>query len=244
MEKIEKVQGDAILNLFQELQEDDIPLTVSLTNGKCKRTHITDIRRFKKIPYFRIENQGDFQQPGDDFDVRRWRFEFIGRDKINYAFQTGAIEMSREIIWIRFPEIVQRYQRRSLFRLEAPHGTRLYFFFNNERYKLLVINVSLGGTLGVLVSLTKTMKQELTIHSPKILENVELIFPSSGDKHDDSKVNIKRCQIIRQERNPLTKKYECALEFKEIIEAERKKLTNLFYRWQREYLRKRRLFKL
>ena len=62
MEKIEKVQGDAILKLFKELHEDDIPLTVSLTKGNYKRTRVTDINKFKKIPYFRIENQEDFQQ--------------------------------------------------------------------------------------------------------------------------------------------------------------------------------------
>ena len=75
------------------------------------------------------------------------------------------------------------------------------------------------------------------------LENVELVFPSKHDNSDDSKVNIKRCQIIRRERNPQTQKYEFALEFKEVTEDEQKKLSQLFYKWQRDYLRKRRLFK-
>ena len=104
-----------------------------------------------------------------------------------------------------------------------------------------MINVSLGGTLGVLVSVTKQMEQELKLKEPPILENVELVFPSKDD--DGANVRIKRCQIIRQERNPQTKKYECAIAFKEIIEPEQKKLTELFYEWQRDYLRKRRLFK-
>ena len=103
--------------------------------------------------------------------------------------------------------------------------------------------MSLGGTLGVLVSLTKQMEQELKLKEPRILDNVELVFPVKDDIDDTSRVYIKRCQIIRQERNPQTKKYECAMEFKEIIEREQKKLTDLFYRWQRDYLRKRRLFK-
>jgi c-di-GMP-binding flagellar brake protein YcgR len=33
------------------------------------------------------------------------------------------------------------------------------------------------------------------------------------------------------------------MEFKEISEKEQRKLTELFYQWQRDYLRKRRLFK-
>ena len=80
-------------------------------------------------------------------------------------------------------------------------------------------------------------------NDPRILENVELVFPSKGENEDESKVSIKRCQIIRQERNPQTQKYECAMEFKEITEKEQKKLAELFYQWQRDYLRKRRLFK-
>jgi len=72
---------------------------------------------------------------------------------------------------------------------------------------------------------------------------VQLVFPSKAENEDDSKVTIKKCQIIRQERNSQTQKYECAMEFKEITENEQKKLTELFYQWQRDYLRKRRLFK-
>ena len=43
---------------------------------------------------------------------------------------------------------------------------------------------------------------------------------SKDDNDDNARVCIKRCQIIRQERNPQTKKYECAMEFKEIVEEE------------------------
>ena len=243
MEKIEKVHGDAILKLFKECQQDRLPLTFRLTNGNYERlTYIIDILKRKRIYYFLIECQQSFQKTTANLDIIPLNFEFIGRDEIKYTFETSVSEISHDVIRIRFPEIVYRYQRRRLFRLEAPHGTRLYFNVNGARYKLLVINISLGGTLGVLVSLTKEMERELKVLSPKILKNVELIFPSQSDTHGDSKVNIKKCRIARQERNLQTQKYECALEFKEISEAQHKKLTELFYRWQREYLRKRKLF--
>jgi len=245
MAKIEKIQGDTILQLFQELQQDLIPLKVLLTNEDHERlTHMVNIRKWKKTPYFLIEDHEGFQKAADDLDGLRLHFKFVGNDGIKYAFETDGSKKFREMIWIRYPEIVWRYQRRSLFRLEAPHGTRLYFNVNDVRYKLLVINVSLSGTLGVLASLTKKTEKELRLYNPKILENVELVFPSKGDDHNDSKVNIKRCRIIRQERNLLTQKYECAVKFKEMTENEQEKLKELFYEWQREYLRKRRLFNL
>ncbi len=244
MANIEIIQGDAILQLFNELQQEKIPLRVWLTGGGYEHlSHLKEIRKRLKSHYFLLDYREDFQKATEDIDNWRLKIEFSGKDGIKYVFQTNDSDVSQGRIWIKFPETVHRYQRRSLFRLEAPHGTRLYFAVNDIRYKLLVINVSLGGTLGVLVSLSRQMKQELKSNIPRILKNVQLVFPSKAENEDDSKVTIKKCRIIRQERNPLTKKYECAMKFKEITETEQKKLTELFYQWQRDYLRKRRLFK-
>jgi c-di-GMP-binding flagellar brake protein YcgR len=244
MENIEKIQGDAILQLFKELQQKKIPLQVKLANGDYKHlSHLKEIRKRLRTRYFLIEYDDDFQEATENLDDWLLSIEFTGEDGILYTFQSKDSDVSRGMIWIKFPETVHRYQRRNLFRLEAPHGTRLYFDVNDVRYKLLVINVSLGGTLGVLVSLTPQMEQELKLNKPRVLENVELVFPSKGEDGDESKVNIKSCQIIRQEQNPQTKKFECAMAFKEISETEQKKLNELFYQCQRDYLRKRRLFK-
>ena len=245
MENFEKIQGDAILQLFKELQQKKVPLKVMLTNGDYEHlSHLKEIRKRLRTHYFLIEYNEDFQEATKKLDDWRLRIEFTGEDGIMYEFQAKDTDVSREMIWIKFPETIQRYQRRSLFRLEAPHGTRLYFDINDIRYKLLVINVSLGGTLGVLVSLTKQMEQELKLKKPRVLENVELVFPSNGEDDDESVVNIKSCQILRQECNRQTKKFEYAIEFKEITKTEQKKLTGLFYEWQRDYLRKRRLLKV
>ena len=243
MANFEEIQGDAILRLFKELQQDKIPLQVKLTDGGYEHlSYLKEIRKRLKSYYFLIEYREDFQKATENLDDWRLRIEFAGKDGIKYVFQTKDSDVSQGLIWMKFPKTVHRYQRRSLFRLEAPHGTRLFFTVGNMRYKLLVINVSLGGTLGVLVSLTREMKQALKLNIPRELENVELVFPSKAKNEDDSIVMINRCQIIRQERNPHTQKFECAMEFKEISEKEQKKLTELFYQWQREYLRKRRLF--
>lgn len=245
MANIEKIQGNDILQLLKELQKEKIPLEVKLTNGDYEHlSHLKEIRKRLRTHYFLIDYNKDFQKATEDLEEWQLRIEFTGHDGIQYAFQTSDYDVSREMIWIKFPETVHRYQRRSLFRLEAPHGTRLYFNVNDIQYKLLVINVSLGGTLGVLVSMTRQMEQELELNHPRILDDVELKFPSKDENEQESQVNIKRCQIIRQERNLQTKKFECAMEFKEISEGEQKKLTELFYQWQRDYLRKRRLFKI
>ena len=119
----------------------------------------------------------------------------------------------------------------------------VYFKVKEICYRLLVINISLGGTLGAMVSLTKQMEQELKPYTSKKLENAELLFPSEDHQKADAIVKIKSCHIIRLERNPATGKFQCAIEFKEISEAEQKKLTDLFYKWQRDYLRKRKIMR-
>jgi c-di-GMP-binding flagellar brake protein YcgR len=240
MAKIDKVHGDTILLLFKECLQDGLPLKFSLKNGNYQRlTYIADILKQKRIYYFQIECHRSFQIATADLEIISLDFEFVGRDGIKYTFETIVGDISPDVVRIRFPEVAYRYQRRRLFRLEAPHGTRLYFNVKEARYKLLIINVSLGGTLGVFKGLTKKMEQELKLFSPQVIENAELIFPSQSEARG-SKVNIKKCRIVRQERNLLTQKYECALEFKEISEDQQDKLTELFYQWQREYLRKRK----
>ena len=243
MTNIDKIQGDSVLALFKELWQDGIDLKVQLMHGEYEHlVHIVDIRKRKRANFFLIPYHESFRKAVDDPDDWRLRFEFAGKDDINYAFETREGEISRNMIWIRFPEIVYRYQRRGHFRLEAPHGTRLHFNVKDTRYNLLVVNVSLAGTLGVLVSLTKKMERELRLDTPKSLEDVKLTFPAKDDD-DDPQVNIKKCRIKRHQKNPQTQRYEYAMEFTEITEDQQKKFSALFYQWQRDYLRKRRIFK-
>jgi c-di-GMP-binding flagellar brake protein YcgR len=247
MANIDKIRGGDILKLFRRLQQDVIPLKMRLMNGEYERlTHIAEIRKWKKTHYFLIEYHNNFRLAADGLDDPRLRFEFSGKDSINYNFETGIGQISQKMIWARLPEIVNRYQRRGHFRLEAPHGTRLCFKINDQPYDLLVINISLGGTLSVLSTLTIKKERELRKKSPEILENVKLIFPSNNQSEDskDTTVNIKHCKVIRQRTNPETQGYEFAIEFREMAEDQQKKLTTFFYQCQREYLKKRRQFKV
>jgi len=242
MAEIEKIRGSLILKLLTELQQDKTPLKIGWTDddkGYC--IQVADIRKRKRKLHFQVNFQEDFLKTWASATPSRLQFEFTDKENIKYVFETGPGELSRKALWIAFPEFISRHQRRSLFRLNAPPGTRLFFSINNVRYKLLVIDVSLGGTMGVLVSMTKRMEYELTLHKAQTLKNVDLVFPSQKQQEQDSTVRITSCQIKRNKRNPMTQKLECAMEFMEIDEDEQKKLTQLFYRWQREYLRRRRL---
>ncbi len=241
--KTDKISGDAVPVLFEGLHRHAIPLKIRSVRGEYQnRIRIEEIRRWKRNHYFQIQSDEQFHKAVVDRNDWRLRFEYSGKDNIKYAFETREGEVSRNMAWIKHPEIVYRYQRRHFFRLEAPPGTRLDLPIEGTRYRLLVIDVSLGGTLGALVSLTKKMESELRLDRHQSLESVELMFPGK-DNDEDSKVYIKKCRIARNRKNPLNRKYECALEFTEIDKEQQKKFSVLFYRWQRDYLRKRKTFK-
>jgi hypothetical protein len=125
---IDKIQRGAVLKLFRKLQQDGIPLKIQLLNGEYERlTHIAELSKWKKAYYFLIKYHENFRIAVDGLDDRRLRFEFSGKDNINYNFETGIDQISQKMIWVSFPKIVYRYQPRGHFRLEAPHGTRLCF---------------------------------------------------------------------------------------------------------------------
>ena len=242
MEKVEKIQGDAVLELFKKLTDDGTPLKMQLKSEEYERfVDIADIRKWKKAHYFLVKYNEKLRVADVDIDDLRMRFEFADKDNINYAFETGIGQISRSKIWAKLPEIVYRYQRRKYFRLEAPHGTRLYFKINGRCFNLLVINISLGGTLGAMVSLTKEMELELQKKASNMLEFVELKFPDS-DNDKNASVNIKQCKIIRQRIDPKSRILECAIEFEEIAEDQQTQLKTLFYQWQRNYLKRRKRF--
>ena len=111
MVNVENIQGDAILQLFKELQQDKIPIQIKLTNGDCEHlSYLKDIRKQKRTHYFRIDYNEDFQKAIDDLDDWRLQIEFTGQDGILYAFQTNDSDLSGGTIWIKLPDTIRRYQ--------------------------------------------------------------------------------------------------------------------------------------
>ena len=240
----EKIQGSALLKLFTELKMNTVPLKMRLPDSnQLQPAYITDISKRKKALNFKVHSPAHLLKLSQETAFPHLKFEFTDQENINYVFETNTWKLLRKKLWIAMPEFVHRFQRRRLFRLEAPRGTRLFFNVNGVRYQLLVVNVSLSGTLGVLASLTERTERELKPFVSKFLKNAELLFPSEDYKKDGPIVNINYCQIKRMERNPATGKLELAVEFKKISGAEQQYLTELFYKWQRDYLRKRKIMR-
>jgi len=234
-----------MLQLFRDLQADETPLTLLWPNlNDVQPATVAEVSERGSAHHFLIDTPDVCRKLNEETNLPYMVFKFSDPANIKYIFEADTWQFFREKVWIRLPQMVHRYQRRKLFRLEAPPGTRLYFNIKDIRCKLLVVNVSMGGTLGVLVRLRPKMEEILRPFNAKIMQNAELLFPSRDRKKKGSVVNIEQFQLLRQNKNPVTGKFECAIEFKKVSTNERKRLKNLFYKWQRDYLRKRRFLRL
>jgi c-di-GMP-binding flagellar brake protein YcgR len=237
MRENEKIQGEGILRLFEELLQEGIPLKLHLSDNDRKHlTGVTGLGNRNKLPCFLIDCPANFPQADAEIHSLHLDFEFTGKDKLKYFFNTVGGEFFRDKLRIPLPQVIVRKQRRKLFRIDAPSGTKLYFTLNATRYELKVIDISLGGSLGILVDVKNNDLRDPILPKATVLKDIELLFPP---ENKNVKVTVERAEVKRRGKNPLTNQYTYGIEFLKLNPADEKNLTDLIYRIQREFLRKR-----
>ena len=237
MAESEKIRGSAITNTFEELLQRKTLLKLILVNTDFEHlARVTGLRPKESAPYFIIDTPQGFKEAAADIDNWHIRFEFTGKDNINYVFTTIGGQIAGNQIYIKLPEEVERKQRRKLFRIEAPAETNLCFSIDGTRHELEVIDISLGGSLAALVQTDRTVQHPPPFADTGALKDVELLFPAGISRQP---IRIKTAQIKRMKENPETTRYEMALEFIQIGKHDERLLNDVIYRLQRQYLRKR-----
>ena len=169
-------------------------------------------------------------------DVCQIDFEFSGMDKIKYAFRTTGGEIADQQIYLELPRKLYRKQRREMFRLNAPAGTRICFMLDANRLELEVLNISIGGSLATWVQTEADIAEDSLLAPSQIWENVALVFPVEIMQRP---IQVDSVQIKRIKSDAKTQRVEVGLEFKKISDREQKRLTDLIYKLQRQYLRHR-----
>lgn len=237
MLEIEKIEGRRVLELFDALLQDGTPLKVFLSDKDFEHLNrIVDISTQNKKSYFLIDYAQGFENTVLSTDGAVIDFEFTDKDNIKYSFRTSGTAIFKGKIWLKVPQWVEREQRRKQFRISAPAGSKIFFSLNNQRCELKLIDISLGGSLGVLAAVPSHRSQYQTPRHVKHLKDVELFFPR---KDENVHVIINLCEVKRLGLNPVTNQYEYGLEFQKIDNSNTKTLTDLVFRFQREFLRKR-----
>jgi c-di-GMP-binding flagellar brake protein YcgR len=235
MEEPEKIEGKNLSDLLKELQTNGTLIKVTLPGKDYEQlTMITHIRALRRNPFFLMDYPEGFREAFADIKDLKMQFEFTGKDKVNYSFLTSGWEIYRDEIRVRFPEFINRHQRRGDFRIDAPPQTRLHAQLKSTMLKMKVLNISLGGTLVVLAGPWAISKNKKVFVAGDYLKDIELIFPLEGK---DFKVHIEKAKAVRLEEGPSKAKNCCALQFVRMEENEEKTLTGLIYKYQRQFLK-------
>lgn len=237
MAETEKIKGGAIPKLFKELLQHQTLLRMTLVDGEYENlTVITDLVNRNREPHFIIDSPKGLEQAAAAIDSWRFHFEFIGKDHIKYTFTVTDARIDDKRIYIKYPTAITRWQRRGLFRIDAPAVTKLCLTHDTVRHELKVINISVGGTLAALVETRSGHFEKPPFADRQFLKNIELFFPS---EIMPKPIRIKAVQIRRIKMNAEKGGYEVGFEFHEINTDEEKRLTGLIYRLHRQQLRKR-----
>ena len=237
MAESEKIKGAAIQKLFEELRYHKTLLKLAVIDSDYEHlTLITALVNRNKAPHFAIDTPEGFEQAIAGFDPRHLHLEFTGKDQIKYTFRCTGGEIANNRIYLKYPREIERWQRRELFRLIAPAGTKLCLPLEAMRYELDVIDISIGGTLAALVRTSAHDPEKPPFADAQIFKNIELVFPSEIRRRP---IMIKKVQLKRLKKNSEKTGYEVAFEFREISTGEQNRLTDLIYRLQRQALRHR-----
>jgi|GEM_PF-313478 len=241
MEDPEKIEGKNLLNLLKALQKDKTLIKMNLPGRDFERiTLITRVRHRRQNPVFLIDYPQGFREAVVDIKNVKMHFEFTREDKVNYYFNAYGWAIYRDEIGVRFPECIERIQRRKDFRLPVPPDTKLYSQLDSTLLEMKALNVSLGGTLALLVGRKESDKESPIFNTGEYLSDIKMVFPL---EEGDLSVRIEKAMVVRLGEDPSNKKNCCALQFVSMEAKEEKALTEFIYKYQRRLLQEKQKVK-
>ena len=236
MKELDKIQGKSRLDCIKQLQTDKTLIKMRMLNIDYEYlTIVTDIKIQNSIPYFIIDYTDGFREAVSGLNVWKILFEYTGKDKLKYNFSVSGGKFVHNEIWIKFPDYIERIQRRKNFRLTAPEKSKILFTIDSTRFEMDIINVSLGGVLGAHISMKKEIQNKPVLKNGDNLTDIKLIFHSK----ENPKIHIKKGRVVRLEESTGKTNYRYAIHFTDIAINEENIFTNLIYGFHRQFLRKR-----
>ena len=234
-----KVQGERLLELFKQLIEKKIIISMNVVGTGFQRlTCIVDIQEDPKGHMLQVDLPEGFAAAADGKDVLHLRFNFNGPDQLEYIFSTRGGTYGGGKLLIPLPDHVERLQRRKDFRMDVPPGTRLLFQINKIKGIISLINISMGGAFGALVKHNgKDIKGPL-LKIDQVLYNAGIMVPASKETAEVI-IIIEKAQVRRIEHDKERNIYKFAFQFIGMAKEEKKKLTQAIYSFQRQFLQNR-----
>jgi c-di-GMP-binding flagellar brake protein YcgR len=238
MAETEIIQDDTtIFQLLEELKNYRLPVQAVLLNGTFDgMTHVNGIRKRRGMVYFRTEFIRSYVTAIGGEKEWQSRFSFFGKDNIQYVFRTIGWKVDSDGIWHRFPEIIERRQRRKFFRLELPLQTNLFLVVGSGQYKMTAIDVSIGGFFGELMDFDGPIHKDPPWSVGDRVEDLALEVDYDGKS---TRISIQAGILRRLAAESSNKKSAYAFEFVEMTKTEETALVELVYDLQRKILKER-----
>jgi c-di-GMP-binding flagellar brake protein YcgR len=227
----------AKLQILEEVKNNRLPVQVGLLDGDYDAmTHVNAIRQRRGKAYFRTESSRSFAAAiGREKNWRSW-FDFFGKDNVQYVFRTTGWKVGGDGIWHKFPEIIERKQRRKYFRLELPLQTGLFLSVGSGQYKMTAIDISIGGILGELMDVEGPTGEDPPW---RVGDRIKDIVLETDFERKSNRVHVQEGVLRRFDIELSSKKYKYAVEFAKMTKPEETALVELVYELQRKILKER-----
>ena len=234
------VRGEKLTELFNELVDKKVIISMNVVGAGFDRlTCITGVTEDADGNHLLVDPPDDFAEAAAVKDLWHLRFNFNGPDQLEYIFSTRGGVLGEQGLKIPFPDHVERLQRRRNFRVNTLAGTQMHFKLKKIHGIIDMINVSLGGSYGVLTKTNFKFVRGPVLKMDQQVYDVSMVFPSDHDMPGNT-VYVKKAEIKRVEHDRDHGFYRYSFEIKEIEKEEQNKLTQVIYDLQRWYLQRRK----
>lgn len=234
---LHKIQGKSRLAVFEQLKKEKPLIRMKIQRLDYEElTTITDVRTKGKTHFFIISIPKKFTDIAADYERQHIHFEFNSKDGMQFVFICTSGKILDKEIWIPFPEFIEQIQRRRDFRLGFQEGTSLHFEMDSVKYKMDLINLSMGGGCAEIPTIKDETEKFPALKSGDNLLGVNIV---SSSQDDNLKVHIKKASIIRVDDRKNNNGYSLGLQFLDIEREEVNKLKKMIYDLQRYFLQRR-----
>ncbi len=235
MEDTERLRNKTIFKLLERLTREKEPLRVMVSDVDYEgRVKVVGRRVADGETYFGFEAPEGFEDALAASVDRRLRFEFMGNDRVPHFFEATEIRNLDGKIWIRYPALIERKQRREYFRLDAPLGMKIRLRQQAVTDEMVVLNLS---ERGALVTFRRKEAQRMPVM--EIGTELKELCLVSSTKGEELELEIAEAVVRIAKSDPRIGRHVYGLEFTGIDEQDRITLREFIYRFQRKILRRR-----
>ncbi len=226
----ENIRGKDVLNLIDQVRRDKTLVNMRLLENDVELLTVIDgIQTSRNGRIFAVDVPEDLKKGLDANDYRTLEFEFMDSKKVPCEFRTSTSDILDDKIWVLFPDVIYRAQKREHFRIEAPLRATVCFSKDTVHYKMNVSDISMGG---LLITLRIRGKNDRIISVREKLRDIELVFPSES-------VKIKEAFVRWMQKDQVANSIHFGIQFTSIHGNERRILKEILYELQREFLARR-----